>query len=445
MLFQNILTVICAVLAAVCANCVPIIDKVGWASISIFVLLFFAVNLLPLASYKGPKSFTLRMCSHGTVCLKAFYVSLPVTVVLQIIFLYRYLPDNVWWAVSTAAVSVAVLAVLFWNGIICVYVFSTQLGLEYRLKGVIWGLVPIANLVMLYRIIKNVSAEIEFEREKLSVNTERQKEKVCSTLYPLLFVHGVCFRDFAFPNYWGRIPGELEKNGAKVFYGNHGSAASICDSALELAARIKYITDDLGYGKVNIIAHSKGGLDCRYAIAEYGIGDRVASLITVNSPHKGCAYADYLLDKIPMKAQNKVADAYNSVLKRLGDDSPDFLAAMRDLTESRVSEIVAGFGDEHGIEGICCISIGSKINSRTHAKMPMSLTHGFVKKHEGDNDGLVSVDSFKWSDDYRFIENKSLRGISHADIIDMTRENIPGFDVREFYVGLVSELKEKGL
>ena len=230
-----------------------------------------------------------------------------------------------------------------------------------------------------------------------------------------------------------------------MFYGNHGSAASVCDSALELAARIKYITDDLGYGKVNIIAHSKGGLDCRYAIAEYGIGDRVASLITVNSPHKGCAYADYLLHKIPEKIQNKVARSYNSVLKRLGDDDPDFLAAMRDLTEKRVLEITQGFGDEHGINGICCISIGSKINSRSSAKMPMSLTHGFVKKHVGENDGLVGVDSFEWGDDYRFIKNDSLRGISHADIIDMTRENIPGFDVREFYVNLVSELKEKGL
>ena len=445
MIFQNVFAVICTLLAALCANCVPIIHKVGFAYIWIFVLVLLAVNLLPLASYRGPKSFILRMCSHGAVCLKSFYIALPITVVVQIIFLYRYLPDNVWWAIATAIVSVITLAILFWNGIISVYVFSTQLGIEYRLRGFLLGLVPIANLVMLYRIIKTVCAEIEFEKDKLSVNSERKNEKVCSTLYPILFVHGVCFRDFAFPNYWGRVPHELEKNGARVFYGNHGSAASICDSALELVARIKYITDDLGYGKVNIIAHSKGGLDCRYAIAEYGIGDRVASLITVNTPHKGCAYADYLLNKIPMRIQNKVASAYNNVLKRLGDDNPDFIAAMRDLTESRVLEITAGFGDEHGIDGICCISIGSKINSRTHAKMPMSLTHGFVNKHEGENDGLVSVDSFEWGDDYRFIKNNSLRGISHADIIDMTRENIPGFDVREFYVDLVSELKEKGL
>lgn len=206
MLLQNIFTVICTLLAAVTANCVPIVGRLGWGTIWIFVLLFLALNLLPIASYKGHRSISLRMCSHGVVCLKSFYAALPVTVVLQIIYLCLYLPERVWWSVATVLVSVTVLAVLFWNGIICVYVFSTQLRLEYRLKGVILGLVPVANLVMLYRIIKTVCAEIEFEKEKLDVNYERKSDRVCSTLYPLLFVHGVCFRDFAFPNYWGRIP-----------------------------------------------------------------------------------------------------------------------------------------------------------------------------------------------------------------------------------------------
>ena len=36
------------------------------------------------------------------------------------------------------------------------------------------------------------------------------------------------------------------------------------------------------------------------------------------------------------------------------------------------------------------------------------------------------------------------RGISHGDVIDLNRENIPGYDVREFYVDLVSDLKDKG-
>ena len=40
--------------------------------------------------------------------------------------------------------------------------------------------------------------------------------------------------------------------------------------------------------------------------------------------------------------------------------------------------------------------------------------------------------------------NNPKRGISHGDVIDLNRENIKGFDVREFYVQLVSGLREMG-
>jgi triacylglycerol lipase len=36
------------------------------------------------------------------------------------------------------------------------------------------------------------------------------------------------------------------------------------------------------------------------------------------------------------------------------------------------------------------------------------------------------------------------RGISHGDVIDLNRENFDGFDVREYYVQLVSDLRQKG-
>ncbi|HAB93977.1 MAG TPA: triacylglycerol lipase, partial [Lachnospiraceae bacterium] len=68
-----------------------------------------------------------------------------------------------------------------------------------------------------------------------------------------------------------------------------------------------------------------------------------------------------------------------------------------------------------------------------------------VKYFDGENDGLVGVDSFEWGSSLRMLRNEeSDRGISHGDMIDLNRENIKGLDIREFYVGLVSELREKG-
>ena len=57
----------------------------------------------------------------------------------------------------------------------------------------------------------------------------------------------------------------------------------------------------------------------------------------------------------------------------------------------------------------------------------------------------LGEDSFKWGEDYKVLRNKYDRGISHGDMIDLNRENIKGFDVREFYVDLVSGLKARGL
>ncbi len=90
----------------------------------------------------------------------------------------------------------------------------------------------------------------------------------------------------------------LEANGATIFYGNHQSAASVADSGREIADRIQQILKETGCGKVNIIAHSKGGLDSRYAISKLGMAPYVASLTTINTPHRGCEFADYLLGKI---------------------------------------------------------------------------------------------------------------------------------------------------
>ena len=54
---------------------------------------------------------------------------------------------------------------------------------------------------------------------------------------------------------------------------------------------------ETGAEKVNIIAHSKGGLDSRYAISCLGMDKYVATLTTINTPHYGCDMVDYLLPR----------------------------------------------------------------------------------------------------------------------------------------------------
>ena len=98
----------------------------------------------------------------------------------------------------------------------------------------------------------------------------------------------------------------------------------------------------------------------------------------------------------------------------------------------------------HDSGQVYCRSVGSKLNRPSGGRFPLNLSWHFVKYFDGNNDGLVGEESFAWGEDYRFVTVKGRRGISHGDMIDLNRENFPGFDVREFYVELVSELREKG-
>ncbi len=369
----------------------------------------------------------LRLERHGTDALTVFFWGVLISLAFHGWLLWRLGPGQI-WEVLLSAVWCAAWYILFWNGMLSVGLTSVQLGLTVRLTGFLFGWIPLVHLPVLGRILTLCRREIALESEKHRVNAERKAEAVCRTRYPILLVHGVFFRDSRILNYWGRIPDELEKNGATVYYGDHSSAASVPDSAEELTRRIRWIVQESGCEKVNIIAHSKGGLDCRWAIA-HGAAPYVASLTTVNTPHRGCLYAEHLLKNIPEKAQQKIERAYNAAAKRLGDREPDFMAAVRDLTAGVCTERDETVALPDGIYGR---SVGSVLVRARGGRFPLNVSHPLVRHFDGPNDGLVAVTSFSWGEDFLCVEPTGKRGISHADMVDMIRENIPGFDVRDW-------------
>ena len=430
-----------AVFVSVLANSYLWIKQVPqslWVMVGVFVL----INLLAGTVLVFMKNTKALICQHGTVLLYAFYSSIGVSVVYHIVLAVKTLPSDYMTLIWSIVVCFAVNFIVFWNGILCVYLTSSQLGLKWRVIGLACGLIPIANLVVLYKILKTTTAECFFEQEKAKINRQRKPQQLCATKYPILLVHGVFFRDYKWFNYWGRIPKELKENGAQVFYGNHSSAASIANSAAQIKERVARVLAETGAEKVNVIAHSKGGLDCRWAISKLNMGEQVASLTTVNTPHRGCLFADYLLTKIPEEIKEKVAATYNKAMKKMGEPNADFLAAVNDLTDAYCTALD---GELPVPTGVYCQSVGSVMPKSDYGKFPLNFSYFLAKHFDGENDGLVSERSFEWGEKYILLKPEQDRGISHGDMIDLTRENIGGFDVREFYVDLVNDLKNRGL
>lgn len=367
----------------------------------IFLLVFyFIVNIKPTMERGKITSRRFRFCYSGCELLRIFLISMLISAVYILAMIPVVFKENkLLWLLNLLCVFLAE-AVVFLNGIIRLYISSVQIGIKWRVIGIMCGFIPIVNLIVLTKLMRLASNEVSFENEKNLYYLERKNEKICDTKYPILMVHGVFFRDFRYFNYWGRIPKELKRHGARIYYGNHQSAASVADSGRELSERIMEVLKETGASKVNVIAHSKGGLDTRYAISRLGMSQYVASLTTINTPHRGCEFADYLLD-----LNEEVVDQPNVYYQ----------------------------------------SVGSKLNVASGGRFPLNFSYELVKYFDGSNDGLVSESSFPWGEDYHFLTVDGKRGISHGDMIDLNRENIQGFDVREFYVELVHGLKEKGL
>lgn len=407
----------------------------------IFFFYFVAWNVFP--TLKRYPNWRLKVLGDGAELILAFWVTCAAAVPFAVMSIRNPVlgDENYGFYISYGVVLVVCEAVIFWNGIIRVYVTSVQLRVKHRVLGLVFGMIFPANLVMLMIIYIKTRREAITETARIELDKRRHDQKICATKYPILFVHGVFFRDSRLLNYWGRIPAALKENGAEIYYGEQQSALSVPESAEELARKIENIVAKTGCGKLNIIAHSKGGLDSRYAISKLGCGKYVASLTTINTPHRGCLFAEYLLGACKPKLKNFIEKTYNKMFYMLGDDSPDFMSAVKCLTNSYCEKFNKEVLDD---PEVMYQSYGSKAKNHRSGHFPLNFSYPVVKKYDGDNDGLVALTSAPWGEKFMPIYPKGRRGITHADMIDLNRVDIKGFDVREFYVQMVSELRERG-
>lgn len=264
------------------------------------------------------------------------------------------------------------------------------------------------------------------------------------TKFPIVFVHGIGFRDQKIVNYWGRIPAHLEKNGAQIFYGGQDSWGSISDNAEKLHERILSILKETGAEKVHIIAHSKGGIDARAMVSKYEMGDCVASVSTISSPHHGSRTMDFVT-KFPSWMISFVGFLVDFWFRILGDKHPKFAATVHSLTTKQMAE----FNRQHpDVEGVYYQSFGFQMRSMS-SDFFLWFPYLIVKLFDGDNDGIVSVESSKWTNYSGPIKREKRRGISHLDEVDFRRRGFrkskkveSDFDILRFYQNLVSRLTE---
>lgn len=194
--------------------------------------------------------------------------------------------------------------------------------------------------------------------------------------------------------------------------------------------------------KVNIVAHSMGGLDARYLISRLCPDPetefQVASLTTIATPHRGSSAADMLFRDI---GPDLVPRLYK-LLSRLKISSGAFSQLTTPYINTRFNPVTPNSAQTR------YFSYGA--SATPHLLSVFRVSHDLLGVVEGANDGLVSVRSARWGE-YK----GTLVGVTHLDLINWTNriKRVAArlgiveqkFNAVAFYLGVADMLAKEGL
>lgn len=256
-----------------------------------------------------------------------------------------------------------------------------------------------------------------------------------TTKYPIVLVHGLAAKTFPFLNAFGTIPRFLQEKGLSVFVPNHDGMGTIIGNANQLKSEIEAICRTEGCEKVNIIAHSKGGLDARYMISMLSMHTHVASLTTLSTPHHGSRLSATLL-RFPNWIIQPLSFLIDSFYRMANDRDPDILSAAKELTDAAMEQFNRAVANHPDVYYQSYSSQVSKENAFL-VYIPYQVSR-YCEQDE--TDGLVSVASSRWGNYRGQIDGHP----NHLQIISFTGSKHKRQAVADFYLHIITQLRDMG-
>jgi triacylglycerol lipase len=219
---------------------------------------------------------------------------------------------------------------------------------------------------------------------------------------PIVLVHGfmgfdevkVCGCRIA--SYFPGIPEFLREGGNRVILARLSPLGAVAARARELQITLDRESPD---EPVHILAHSMGGLDARYMISRLGMADRVLSLTTIATPHRGTAFADW--------GVRRLRRIVEPVLQLFSLPGQGFL----DLTTEKCRLFNEQVPDAPGVRyfAVAGKHDGDWFTPEWH------LPHQIVLEAEGPNDGMVSIASATYGERTEIWEGDHLNLVNWQD------------------------------
>ncbi len=286
-----------------------------------------------------------------------------------------------------------------------------------------------SSLELLVRPAFSGEVVVVVERDDLEAEQTARVTTTCvegcelaATRFPVMLVHGYFGTDtyFSLLDYFHDVPDRLRAAGFEVWTPTTDAFNWSEIRGEQLAEQLDALLVETGARKVNLIAHSQGGMDARVVISGLGYAERVATLTTIATPHHGTPLA--------------IAD-----IASVQDFGPDYLdgifnPAYPDSAEVRYfswSARTCGL-----LEFGCQREMNGEIADALLTAFQTSLT-----LRVGDNDGFVPTASMVWGELLGTLSADHLDEV--GQIADGSPRNDP-FDHRAFYLSELHRLSDAG-
>ena len=203
---------------------------------------------------------------------------------------------------------------------------------------------------------------------------------------PIVLVHGLFgfaqlrIGSWVLTDYFHGVPQALTASGNRPLVARLSPTNGIAARAEQLRDFIRASSPD---EPVHVVAHSMGGLDARHMISRLGMAEKVLSLTTLGTPHRGSPFADWGLSRLG-KLVGPVFDTLR--LPRRAFD---------DLTVTQCKE----FNDQTpDAPNVRYFSVAGRLQGSIWRNPSWHLSAPIVEKAEGVSDGVVSVRSATWGE-----------------------------------------------
>jgi triacylglycerol lipase len=271
------------------------------------------------------------------------------------------------------------------------------------------------------------------------------------TRYPLFYMHGMAGTDSFLDSldYWYGVADHLEPRGFRV----HTPAVDpFQPSEVRAAQWAAHLDDIVASGtarRFNLIGHSQGGIDARFVTSILDVEQRVASVTTISTPHHGTAVADVAAGAANLPIAGDLVDGIFDAFTVIYDtnDDQDIVAQLDQLTTATMEEFNATVPDRVDVHyaswaGQTCqlLDLICQATNGGEIVTPLfSATHLVMEIAEGNNDGLVGVESAQWG---QFLGTLPADHLDEVGLFPGT--TAPGFDHLQFFEEDAQRLADLG-